>query len=36
MPKKAFFCKICITSCGRFRPDEALVVGCGNRVQAKM
>ncbi|MFR3947598.1 MAG: DUF6783 domain-containing protein [Ruminococcus sp.] len=32
--KKAF-CKICITICGRFRPDEGAVMGYGNRIQAK-
>ncbi|MFQ7674614.1 MAG: DUF6783 domain-containing protein [Ruminococcus sp.] len=27
--KKAF-CKMCVTICGRFRPDEGAVVGYGN------
>ena len=32
--KKAF-CKMCITICGRFRPNEGAVMGYGNRIQAK-
>ena len=32
--KKAF-CKMCITICGRFRPDEGAVAGYGNRTRAK-
>ncbi|MFR0751904.1 MAG: DUF6783 domain-containing protein [Ruminococcus sp.] len=27
--KKAF-CKMCVTICGRFCPDEGAVAGCGN------
>ncbi|MFR3007632.1 MAG: DUF6783 domain-containing protein [Blautia faecis] len=26
---------MCITICGRFRPDEGAVMGYGNRIQAK-
>ena len=32
--KKAF-CKMCVTICGRFCPDEGVVAGYGNRIQAK-
>ena len=32
--KKAF-CKMCVTICGRFCPDEGVVVGYGNRIRAK-
>ena len=32
--KKAF-CKMCVTICGRFRPDEGTVVGYGNRIRVK-
>ena len=32
--KKAF-CKMCVTICGRFRPDEGTVAGYGNRIRVK-
>ena len=32
--KKAF-CKMCVTVCGRFCPDEGAVAGYGNRIRAK-
>ncbi|WP_455504449.1 DUF6783 domain-containing protein [Blautia sp.] len=32
--KKAF-CKIRVTICGRFRPDEGAVAGYGNRIRVK-
>ncbi|WP_442973650.1 DUF6783 domain-containing protein [Ruminococcus sp. 1001136sp1] len=32
--KKAF-CKMCVTFCGRFRPDEGAVAGYGNRIRVK-
>ena len=32
--KKAF-CKMCVTICGRFRSDEGVVAGCGNRIRVK-
>ena len=32
--KKAF-CKMCVTICGRFCPDEGAVAGYGNRIRAK-
>ena len=32
--KKAF-CKMCITICGRFCPEEGAVAGYGNRIRAK-
>lgn len=32
--KKAF-CKMFVTICGRFRPNEGAVMGYGNRIQAK-
>ena len=32
--KKAF-CKMCVTICGRFRPDEGAVAGYGNRIRVK-
>ena len=32
--KKAF-CKMCVTICGRFCPDEGVVAGYGNRIRAK-
>ena len=32
--KKAF-CKLCVTICGRFRPDEGAVAGYGNRIRVK-
>ena len=32
--KKAF-CKMCVTICGRFCPDEGVVAGYNNRIQAK-
>ena len=32
--KKAF-CKMCVTICGRFCPDEGAVVGYGNRIRVK-
>ena len=32
--KKAF-CKICVTICGRFCPDEGVVAGYDNRIRDK-
>ena len=32
--KKAF-CKMCVTICGRFCPDEGVVAGYNNRIRAK-
>jgi len=32
---KKTFCKMCVTICGRFRPDEGAVVGYGNRIRVK-
>ena len=32
--KKAF-CKMCVTICGRFCPDEDAVAGYGNRIRTK-
>ena len=32
--KKAF-CKMCVTICGRFLPDEGTVAGYGNRIRVK-
>ena len=32
--KKAF-CKMCVTICGRLRPDEGAVAGYGNRIRVK-
>ena len=32
--KKAF-CKMCVTICGRFCPDEGVVAGYDNRIRAK-
>ena len=32
---KNAFCKMCITICGRFRPNEGGVAGYGNRMKAK-
>ncbi|WP_373119854.1 DUF6783 domain-containing protein [Ruminococcus sp. Marseille-P328] len=32
--KKAF-CKMCVTICGRFRPDEGAVAGYCNRIRVK-
>ena len=32
--KKAF-CKMCVTICGRFCPNEVAVAGYGNRIRAK-
>ena len=32
---KNAFCKMCVTICGRFRPDEGAVAGYGNRIRAK-
>ena len=32
--KKAF-CKMCVTICGRFCPDEGAVAGYGNRIRVK-
>ena len=32
--KKAF-CKMCVTICGRFCPDEGAVAGCGALIRAK-
>ena len=32
--KKAF-CKMCITICGRFRPDEGAVAGYSNQIRVK-
>ena len=32
--KKAF-CKMCVTICGRFHPDEGAVAGYGNRIRVK-
>ena len=29
------FCKMCVTICGRFRPDEGAVAGYGNRIRVK-
>ncbi|MFR0753309.1 MAG: DUF6783 domain-containing protein [Ruminococcus sp.] len=29
------FCKMCVTVCGRFRPDEGAVAGYGNRIRVK-
>ena len=34
MFKKAF-CKMYVTICGRFCPDEGVVAGYGNRIRAK-
>ena len=32
---KNAFRKMCVTICGRFCPDEGIVVGYDNRIQAK-
>ncbi|MFR7900818.1 MAG: DUF6783 domain-containing protein [Ruminococcus sp.] len=32
--KKAF-CKMCVTICGRFCPDEGVVAGYDNRIRVK-
>ena len=32
--KKAF-CKMCVTICGRFYPDEGVVAGYDNRIRVK-
>ena len=32
---KNAFCKMCVTICGRFRPDEGAVAGYGNRIRVK-
>ena len=32
---KKSFCKMCVTICGRFRPDEGAVAGYGNRIRVK-
>ena len=32
---KYAFCKMCVTICGRFCPDEGVVAGYGNRIRAK-
>jgi hypothetical protein len=32
--KKAF-CKMCVTICGKFVPDEGVVAGYGNRIRDK-
>ena len=32
--KKAF-CKMCVTICGRFRPDEGAVAGYNNQIRVK-
>ena len=32
---KKVFCKMCVTICGRFCPDEGAVAGYGNRIRAK-
>ena len=32
--KKAF-CKMCVTICGRFCPDQGAVAGYGHRIRAK-
>ena len=32
---KKDFCKMCVTICGRFCPDEGAVAGYGNRIRAK-
>ncbi|WP_442973761.1 DUF6783 domain-containing protein [Ruminococcus sp. 1001136sp1] len=32
--KKAF-CKMCVTICGRFHPDEGAAAGYGNRIRVK-
>ena len=32
--KKAF-CKMCVTICGRFCPDEGIVAGYDNRIRVK-
>ncbi|MFQ8585357.1 MAG: DUF6783 domain-containing protein [Ruminococcus sp.] len=32
--KKAF-CKMCVTICGRFRPDEGAVAGYSNQIRVK-
>ena len=29
------FCKMCVTVCGKFVPDEGVVVGYGNRIRDK-
>ena len=29
------FCKMCVTICGRFHPDEGAVAGYGNRIRMK-
>ena len=29
------FCKMCVTICGRFCPDEGAVAGYGNRIRVK-
>ena len=29
------FCKMCVTICGRFCPDEGVVAGYDNRIRAK-
>ena len=29
------FCKMCVTICGRFHPDEGAVAGYGNRIRVK-
>ena len=33
--RKKAFCKMCVTICGRFCPDEGAVAGYGNRIRAK-
>ena len=33
--KKAF-CKMCVTICGRFCPDEGAVAGYGNRIRVNL
>ena len=32
---KKDFCKMCVTICGRFCPDEGVVAGYDNRIRAK-
>ena len=32
---KRAFCKMCVTICGRFCPDEGAVAGYGNRIRVK-
>lgn len=32
---KKTFCKMCVTLCGRFCPDEGAVSGYGNRIRMK-